>query len=303
MSLDNLSLSTVCANCGKGEEESTSLKPCVACKVVKYCSRDCQKAHRSQHKQECSLRAAELHDEALFKQPPPREDCPICFLRLPSLGAGRRYNSCCGKIICSGCLYAGAKMAGNADELCPFCRAPAPASREEAFEWIKKRKGVGDAVAIYELGCCYYEGTDLPQDRDKALELWHRAGELGHTAAYNYIGCAYEHDEVVVERDEKKAIHYYELAAIGGGVFARHNLGCGDGNDGNMDRALKHFMIAVGFGDGDSLKMIQRMYKDGHATRDDYAKALKAYQAYLGEIKSDDRDKAAAYSDNYKYYG
>jgi len=31
----------------------------------------------------------------------------------------------------------------------------------------------------------------LPQDRDSALELWHRAAELGHAGAYNNIGCAY----------------------------------------------------------------------------------------------------------------
>ena len=75
---------SACANCGKGEEESVSLKNCVACKMVKYCSRDCQKAHRSQHKKECRKRAAELHDEALFTQPPPQlEDCPICFQPLP----------------------------------------------------------------------------------------------------------------------------------------------------------------------------------------------------------------------------
>ena len=47
---------------------------------------------------------------------------------------------------------------------------------------------------------------------------------------------------------------------------------------------------------------ILRMYRDGYATKDDYAKALKAYQAYLSEIKSDDRDKAAAFSDKFKYY-
>ena len=61
-------------------------------------------------------------------------------------------------------------------------------------------------------------------------------------------------------------------------------------------------MISVEFGDNDSLKRIQRMCKDGHATKDDYAKALQAYQAYLKEIKSRDRDKAAAFSDRYKYY-
>jgi hypothetical protein len=29
---------------------------------------------------DCKLRAAVLRDEALFKDPPAKEDCPICFL-------------------------------------------------------------------------------------------------------------------------------------------------------------------------------------------------------------------------------
>ena len=96
----------LCANCGKGEENNINLKACTACKLVKYCNRDCQIAHRPQHKKACKKRAAELHDEALFKQPPSNEDCPICMLRLPSLSSGYRYKSCCGKIICNGCIYA-----------------------------------------------------------------------------------------------------------------------------------------------------------------------------------------------------
>ena len=39
--------------------------------------------------------------------------------------------------------------------------------------------------------------------------------------------CAYYHGNGV-ERDEKKAARYYELAAIGGHVTSRHNLGCFD---------------------------------------------------------------------------
>ena len=99
--IDNIIMPTTCANCGKGEEESVALKNCVACKMVKYCGRDCQKAHRPQHKNECRLRAAELHDEALFKYPPKDKDCPICFMRMPTLETGRRYQTCCGKLICS----------------------------------------------------------------------------------------------------------------------------------------------------------------------------------------------------------
>ena len=85
MSNDNNVMPSICANCGKGEDESDSLKACTACKLVRYCSRECQKTHRPQHKRECRKRAKEIHDEELFKQPPPPEECPICFLRIPSL--------------------------------------------------------------------------------------------------------------------------------------------------------------------------------------------------------------------------
>ena len=107
-----------------------------------------------------------------------------------------------------------------------------------------------------------------------------------------------------MERNETKAMHYWELAAIGGNAEARYNIGSTEVQAlaGNMDRALKHFMIAVGSGDHDSLKQIKQFYSKGYATKDDYANALRAYQAYLKEIKSDDRDKAAAFGDHCNYY-
>ena len=55
---------------------------------VQYCNAACKKKHRSKHKKKCERRVAELHDEALFKQPPLKEDCPICFLPLPSMDTG-----------------------------------------------------------------------------------------------------------------------------------------------------------------------------------------------------------------------
>ena len=56
-------------------------------------------------------------------------------------------------------------------------------------------------------------------------------------------------------------------------------------------------MIAVRSGCNDSLTGIKQLYVDGHATKYDYAKALKSYQAYLNEVRSDKRDKAAAFHD------
>ena len=69
--------------------ESESLKACTACKFVKYQILQqglSEGTHRSQHKKECRNREAELHDEALFTQPPQKdEDCPICFLYVCSV--------------------------------------------------------------------------------------------------------------------------------------------------------------------------------------------------------------------------
>ena len=61
------------------------------------------------------------------------------------------------------------------------------------------------------------------------------------------------------------------------------------------NRALKHYMIAVECGFEKSLKKIQELYTNGHhATKDDYAQALRAYQTCLAEIKSAQRDAVVA---------
>ena len=70
-----------CADCGVAG--GVSLKTCKSCMLVKYCNAYCQKNHWATHKTACKLRAAELHDEALFKDPPQKEECPICFLPMP----------------------------------------------------------------------------------------------------------------------------------------------------------------------------------------------------------------------------
>ena len=244
-----------------------------------------------------------VSDEDLFKHPPQLEDCPICSLRLPSLETGSKHYGCCGKIVCSGCIHAVAMSSRDVTK-CPFCRTALASADEEELELERtmERIKANDAVAIYNLGCDHSEGEyGLQRDRNKALDLWHRSGELGYAGAFFNIGNAYYYGRGVA-RDEKKGIHYYKLAAMGGDSRARQNLGMYESLQGNNKRAIKHFMIAVEFGSNGSLKNIKQMYSFGHATKDDYTKAFKAYQTYLLEIKSDQRDKAAAFSDQYRYY-
>ena len=247
----------------------------------------------------------DISDDKLFKKPPSKEDCPICLLLLPTLASGSTYYACCGKVICSGCCHAPVyDNLGNEiiEEKCPYCRTPVPYSIEEFDERLQKRVVLDDAEAIFTLGCYYRNGVvGFPQDYVKAFELFVRAGDLGCAEAYCNVGYAYENGNGV-EIDTKKADHYYKLAAIEGNEVARYNLGNNEQRAGNMNRALKHYMIAAGGGHNNALKQIQKLFTNAHATKDDYATSLRAYQAYLVEIKSTQRDKAAVARANYRYY-
>ena len=166
------------------------------------------------------------------------------------------------------------------------------------MERIKKRVEANDAVAIYNLGHHYFHGRmDLPRDFERAMELWLRAGELGDARAFYSLGTAYYCGRGV-ERDMTKAKYYYEVAAMVGNVDARHTLGIFEKNEDKMDRAVKHFMIAAGAGDDEALKNIREGYLNGHATKDEFERALRAHKEANDEMKSVQREAAAAISGN-----
>ena len=101
----------------------------------------------------------------------------------------------------------------------------------------------------------------------------------------------------------KKAVHYWEKGAMGGETQSRRNLGIFEENTGNIERAIKHYINAIKGGDIQVvLKGIRQLYLDGKATKDEFEQALRARQAYLDEIRSDQRDEAAAAQEDYKYY-
>ena len=290
-------ITTTCANCGNGEESSGYLKACTACKLVKYCNRECQIAHRPLHKKACKKRAAELHDEALFKEHPPTDDCPICLLPLSLIASQAVFKSCCGKVICNGCIYAMREEARERGKigLCAFCRELAPTgsnSEEEEIKRVTKLVEADNSEAFHQLAGHYSDGSyGMQQDFAKANELLLRAGELGCAKAYCNLGTAY-YNGMGLDVDKKKAKHYYELAAMGGNIQARYNLGCVEEKAGDYHQAMKHYILAAKAGFKESLDAVKRGFVDGFVTKDEYANTLRAYQSRQDEMKSDNRNKA-----------
>jgi TPR repeat protein len=284
---------TICAACGK-EGNSSDMNTCNKCKSVKYCNAACKKKHRSKHKKACERRVAELHDEQLFKEVE-REECPLCLQILPIENDAVTFESCCGKLICNGCVYA-MQMSEKVD-LCAFCRTPSASSEEDNIKRAKKLIDKGNGRAYVFLAGVYADGMNrVPQDRQRANELYLKGGERGCADGYTYLAANYDNGWGV-ERDKKKAKHYYEVAAMMGSVPARRNLGVLEGQAGNHQRATNHFKIAARAGHEESLETVKEYFRHGFVTKDDYASTLRAYQKIQDEMKSDKRDKAARMQD------
>ena len=284
-----------CANCGKHGSDTVKLKNCASCHLVKYCSVDCQKAHRKQHKRVCKQRAAELRDERLFgqrHQTRAEEDfCPICTLPIPlRMQAHSVLNPCCMKRICNGCNVAAQRRHGMHD--CSFCRMPCPKTDADKLAMIQARVEKKDPVAIDHLGEQYCHGTlGFQKDMSRAAELWTEAADLGSVAALFNLGLVYING-TGVQQDKAKGALLYEKAAMLGHVESRYNLGMYEGEKRNYDRAFRHWVISAKMGHQESVENIKRMFMGGVATKEQYTETLKGYQDAVEKMKSHDRDEA-----------
>ena len=308
-----MTTNSCCAECGEEEGGGgVSLKTCKACMSVKYCNADCQKSHWATHKADCKLRAAELRDKALFSDPPPKEDCPICFLPMPinlincvSLPPAtltsvpindfaianielakihtEQYYPCCGKSICKGCIHSCLKSGNNK---CPFCNSDRDKTAEEEVEENMKRVEANDPASICLLATQHHLGrAGFQQDHAKAIELYTRAAELGCSNAHCNLA-----DFLYKGGDLKKAMFHFEAAAMKGHEVARYNLGGMEREAGNMERAMKHWIIAASAGEFDAMNYVIRGFTKGFVSRESIDSTLAAYNSSCAEMRSEARD-------------
>jgi len=289
-----------------------SLKACKSCMDAKYCNAACQRNHWSKHKKLCKIRAAEMRDEALFKDPPAKEDCPICFLPMPiklicciSLPPAtissvpiydfaianeelakthmEKYYSCCGKSICKGCVYS---FRNRLDDKCPFCNSDrGDDTDEQRVEETMMRVEVNDVTSICVMAGYYFEGTGgLQQDHTRAMDLYARAAELGSRHAHFELAAIYHQGG-----DLKKAKFHYEAAAMAGHEVARY-LGSVEAQKANSERALKHLRIAASAGDYSAMHHLRTIFEKGFVSRESIDSTLTAYNNSCAETRSEARD-------------
>ncbi|EJK43863.1 hypothetical protein THAOC_37650 [Thalassiosira oceanica] len=221
---------------------------------------------------------------------PEEDDCPICSLPLPLDKEQSKFMTCCMKLVCDGCIVAAQKRGMNG---CPFCRTPRP-KMSQTVSMVQKRVDAGDPMAICCRGSQYADGSHgLQKDVARAVELYERAAELGSKDAHLKLGGLYLRGKDI-EQDEAKAIRHLQAAAVEGDALARGLIGSFEHYSENYILALQHFMIAAKLGHQPALSNIKKMFTNGHATKADYAEALRGHQSAIDEMRSPDRDEALA---------
>jgi TPR repeat protein len=151
---------------------------------------------------------------------------------------------------------------------------------------MMKRVEANDAGAMFMLAECYYRGRGgLQQDRSKGDELLIMAADLGSSQAHYNLAVGH-----LEGGNLKKAKFHFEAAAMAGHDDARSEVGKMEAQSGNMNRALKNWMIAASAGNYNAMNNLRGNFEMGHVSRDAVISTLASYNNSCAEMRSEARD-------------
>ncbi|EJK72330.1 hypothetical protein THAOC_06147, partial [Thalassiosira oceanica] len=143
-------------------------------------------------------------------------------------------------------------------------------------------------VAVQLRSSCGPDRTACGPDRNKIRT--HRA--VPDQWGRNVLGYWYYKGEGV-EEDVARGVRHWQQAAIQGHPESRYALGIHEHFvRGNHELAVRHLMISAKMGYEQSLNGFKKLFTEGHATKAQYAEALRGYQNALEEARSPQREEA-----------
>ena len=322
---------TCCASCGIPGCDVIKLKECDGCDLVRYCSDACQQNHKSEHKEDCKKRAAELlnvsllkqmnqiskslaelrglvelrdalssmklaaeRNELLFKQPESSHlgDCPICCLPLPIDSSTTESSTIYS--CCSKVVCHACVDANELREKEERLSASCPFCRHSKPP-TKAESKLLNMKRVEANDPAALESAAMDHfnagDYATAVEYWEKAAGLGWVTSHHHLSLLFG-GGFGVAKDPKKYQYHIEQAAIGGHPIARHNLAVSEDQKGNIGKAVKHYIIAANLGLDESLEQLKEYYRHGMVSKEDFADALRAHQAAVDATKSPERDRA-----------
>jgi TPR repeat protein len=134
---------------------------------------------------------------------------------------------------------------------------------------------------LFKLGKRYVKGEDVPQDKNKGIQLIRDAAEQGYAEAQCFIGACYSVGNGVKE-DKAEGVKWFHKAAKQGYAKAQSALGAcyGTGNGVEKDKAeaVKWYRKAAEQGNAEGQFGLGLCYFEGEGVKKDKAEAVKWFR-------------------------
>lgn len=147
---------------------------------------------------------------------------------------------------------------------------------------LLKRAAKQYSKAQYALGQCYEHGNGVEKDFKKAIEYYTLAADQNNAEASYELATCYKDGEIV-EKDPKKAFKYCKLAADQKNDAALNTLGNfyrdGFGVDKNAELAFESYKEAAKQGNKFADYNLGKCYKNGIGTLTDEKQAFECFQS------------------------
>src|SRR5208282_2631496 len=132
------------------------------------------------------------------------------------------FSSCCALVGAAQLLSATVCNADTNATASPNPSATAPNSAPDLTA-LQQSADKGDAEAQFELGRAYFNGNGVPQDFNKAFELFQKSADQGNMKAENNLAVMYERGSGT-KQDFAEAVKWYRKSAEQGNPLPEDHL-------------------------------------------------------------------------------
>lgn len=148
---------------------------------------------------------------------------------------------------------------------------------KERYQMLLEATQKKDMFATFHLGVCYDIGLYVEEDKDKALQLYKKASDMGLPKAMVNLGVFLERQ--TPKQDHRKVLELFQRAADLGDDDAVTNTGIcfarGYGTEQNTRKAIELFHRACDFGSFHATTRLGLCYLKGDGFHRDVTKGLK----------------------------
>lgn len=151
-----------------------------------------------------------------------------------------------------------------------------PRDLTKALGWYKQAADEGLAAGFYNVGACYEIGLGVTTDYKKALASYEKASRLGLAQAHYKLAEIYSRGKLA-KADPREVARYLDKAQAAGHATAANELGVMAFKAKDIQKAVAMFRRGAQLGNGEAMKNLGVICKDGLAGAKDLTQALGWY--------------------------